>query len=598
VEYGAKEGRDPHANFDTSSYLEDYPDVRRSGINPLLHFWLYGRAEGRRTSATAIAADRSAMAKGRQTSATAGTADLPAVLDGPSISVVMPTFNTPSRYLRLAIESVLCQNFTRWELCIHDDGSKASETLEVLREYQRRDKRIVVQFGLENRGIASATNAALSMASAEYVAMLDHDDEILPNALSEVARVLKSDPAIDALYTDQAYIGPDGDTVEPFFKPDWSPEMFQGVMFVGHLLVVRRSLVEELGGFDPRFDRVQDFEFMLRVSEKDAKIHHLPKVLYLWRRVPGSVAFHGNEKGPVEPLQAAAVNAHLERSGVRAAASPHPVLAHRLVITPLARITSPSVAVMVRSASAFVPNSQCVRAILERSTYSNLKVFVSGTSSRDVSEHRRVEASEAGGALNNSFDYVIYMDADLAIVTPDWIEHLLHYCEQPGVSCVAPLIVGDNNAVGHAGLVLGMDGILGYPMRGWVADSDGYAGSLSCAREVSCLSGQCMMIARATLEALGGSARYYTNSLFEGADLSLRGFTLGRRSIVTPRAVLRTVGAPGIPAGWKLDRALFADRWAGVSRGGDPFYNPNFALVSPGYYSTEAVMAAQASSAS
>jgi GT2 family glycosyltransferase len=598
VEYGAKEGRDPRADFDTSSYLEDYPDVRRSGINPLLHFWLYGRAEGRHTSATASAADLPARAKGWQTSATAGTADLPAVLDGPSISVVMPTFNTPSRYLRLAIESVLRQDFPRWALCIHDDGSTSSETLEVLREYQRRDQRIVVQFGPENRGIASATNAALSLASGEYVAMLDHDDEILPEALSEVARALKADPAIDALYTDQAYIGPDDDYIEPFYRPDWSLEMFRGVMFVGHLLVVRRSLAEELGGFDPKFDRVQDFEFMLRVSEKNAKIHHLPKILYLWRRVPGSVAFHGNEKGPIEPLQAAAVNAHLERSGVRAAASPHPVLAHRLVIAPLARMTSPSVAVAVRRASPAVSNSECVRAILKRSTYSNLKVFVSETSSRDVSEDRRVEVGDAGRALNSSFDYVIWVNSYLEILTPNWIEHFLHYCEQPGVACVAPLIVQDNGTVGHAGLVLGMDGILGYPMHGWPADSDGYAGSLSCAREVTCVSGECMMVARVMLEALDGSARYYANSLFEGADLSLRGFTTGRRSIVTPRVVLRRVGTPRVPPGWKLDRALFADRWAELSRGGDPFYNPNFALVSPGYHSGEAVIATRASSAS
>jgi GT2 family glycosyltransferase len=336
---------------------------------------------------------------------------------------------------------------------------------------------------------------------------------------------------------------------------------------------------------------------MLRVSEKNAKIHHLPKILYLWRRVPGSVAFHGDEKGPIEPLQAAAVNAHLERCGVRATASPHPVLAHRLVITPLPRLSFPSVAVMVRGAAAG-SSSDCVQAILERSTYPNLEVFVPEKSSRDISEHRVMEACEAGRALPNSFDYVICLDADLEIVTPNWIEHLLHYCEQPGVTCAAPLILEDNGTVRHAGLVLGMDGILGYPMHGWAADSDGYAGSLSCAREVTCVSGECLMVARATLDAVGGFARYYADTLFEGADLSLRGFTKGRRSIVTPRAVLRKMAAAGISAGWKLDRPLFADRWAALSRMGDPFYNPNFALVSPGYCSAEGAMASRASSGS
>jgi hypothetical protein len=214
VEYGAAEGRDPRADFDTSAYLRDNPDVRRSGTNPLLHFCLDGKAEGRKSSAT-----------------NARAAAFSPPPDHPSISVIMPTFNTPARYLKLAIESVLRQDFGRWQLCIHDDGSTAEETREILKEYQRADPRIIIQFGSDNQGIAKATNSAMAMASGEYMALLDHDDEILPEALSEVARAL-ADPSIDVLYTDQAYIGAEDDSIEPFFKPDWSLEMFRGVMFV------------------------------------------------------------------------------------------------------------------------------------------------------------------------------------------------------------------------------------------------------------------------------------------------------------------------------------------------------------------------------
>jgi GT2 family glycosyltransferase len=578
VNYGAKEGRNPSAFFDTSFYLTNYSDVQQSGVNPLLHFSLYGKSEGRRTSGAG------SWAKRRQRSVMNGRADLHTVLHGPSISVVMPTFNTPARYLRLAIESVLRQELSHWQLCIHDDGSTCSETLELLKEYQRRDERIIIQFDSENRGIALATNAALSLASGKYIALLDHDDEIVPEALSEVARVLLADPAIDALYTDQAYIGPDSDFIEPFFKPGWSLEMFRGVMFVGHLLVVRRSLALELGGFDPKFDRVQDFEFMLRVSEKNAKIHHLPKVLYYWRKAPGSIAFRENEKGEIEPLQAAAVNAHLQRCGIRAVASPHPDFAHRLIITPSARRTFPSVAVVVRSVSATGSISDCLRTILHKSTYSSFTVIVQETSVIDVPKDLRVEVGDTGRAIEGSFDYVIWVNSDLEVVTPNWIEHLLHYGEQPQVACVAPLIVQNDGTVGHAGLVLGMDGVLGYSMEGWPVDLDGYAGSLSCAREVMSVSGECLMIAQGVLKALGGAARYYANPVFEGADLSLRGFMAGLRSIMTPRVVLRRAGLPGVRSGWRLDQALFADRWAELSKRGDPYYNSNFALVSPGYH--------------
>jgi hypothetical protein len=173
VEYGAAEGRDPRADFDTSAYLRDNPDVRRSGTNPLLHFCLDGKAEGRKSSAT-----------------NARAAAFSPPPDHPSISVIMPTFNTPARYLKLAIESVLRQDFGRWQLCIHDDGSTAEETREILKEYQRADPRIIIQFGSDNQGIAKATNSAMAMASGEYMALLDHDDEILPEALSEVDRTL------------------------------------------------------------------------------------------------------------------------------------------------------------------------------------------------------------------------------------------------------------------------------------------------------------------------------------------------------------------------------------------------------------------------
>jgi GT2 family glycosyltransferase/SAM-dependent methyltransferase len=554
-EHGAREGRDPSPDFDTSFYMEHYPDVKASGMNPLLHFMMHGKAEGRRTS-RGSAPNAVQPISMRHSASEAET-------QGPLISVLMPTFNTPARYLRLAIESVLRQTYQGWELCIYDDGSSLMETLEALREYCGREPRIRVEFGNQNRGIATATNEAMALATGQYIAMLDHDDEIALEALMEVANVVNGNPGIDALYTDQAYIEADGGAAEPFYKPDWSPEMFRGVMFVGHLLVVRRSLAVELGGFDARFDRVQDFEFMLRVSENSGKIYHLPKVLYFWRRIPGSVALHGDEKGPIEPIQASAVNAHLNRLRIPAIAEPHPALAHRLIIKPAPRASAPSVLIVVRGRSA-----ACISSI-ERSTYPNFKV----------------------GPFEGSPEYLLWIDPDLEVLTPDWIEHLLLYCEQSQIACVAPLLVNRDNIVWHAGLVLGMDGIVGYPMQGWRADSDGYAGSLSCVREASCVSGECLMISRQKLEALGGLVPFYQDSLYGGADLSLRACTAGLRNIVTPRVILRRLAGSRIADGSPLDRALFADRWGSIAKYGDRFYNPNFSLISPGYEPKKMAMA-------
>jgi GT2 family glycosyltransferase/SAM-dependent methyltransferase len=576
-EHGARENRDPNPNFDTSYYIQHYPDVKASGMNPLIHFMHHGKAEGRRTSGRQVEAVKAVqlvpMSLLPRNSGAAG--------QGLLISVLMPTFNTPPRYLRLAIDSVLRQSYQAWELCIYDDGSTSPETLETLREYRGRDPRIKIEFGNQNRGIATATNEAIALSQGQFITMLDHDDEIVPEALAEVASVLNSDSGIDALYTDQSYLEADGRIAEPFYKPDWSPDMFRGVMFIGHLLVVRRSLAVELGGFDAGFDRVQDFEFMLRVSEKCGKIYHLPKILYYWRRIPGSVAFHGNEKGPIEPIQASAVNAHLKRMRIPAVSEPHPSLAHRLAIKPAPRVSAPSVLIVVRDSS---DPDVCISSILERSSYSNFKVLTSRPPDpAKVARHHLVESGNPAGPFGGSPDYILWIEPDLEVMTPDWIEHLLLYGEQRQIACVAPLLVNRDGTVWHAGLVLGMNGLVGYPMQGWPADSDGYAGSLSCAREASCVSGECLMISRQKLEAMGGMVPFYQDPLYGGADLSLMASTAGLRNVVNPRAVLRRLAESPASDSSKLDRALFADRWSEITKHGDRYYNPNFIPTSPGY---------------
>lgn len=577
---GASEGRDPHTGFNTSFYLRCNPDVARSGLSPLLHYWLYGRGEGRRP----VARDTSstvALQLSKDLTAVSGS-NIATEPSGPTISIIMPAYNTPIRLLELAIGSVVRQKYSNWQLCIHDDGSTDRKTIDLLKRNASRDERIIVQFGASNEGIARASNAALALARGEYVAMLDHDDEITPDALLLVARALREDPSIDVLYTDQAYIDEDGGEVEPLLKPDWSPELFRGVMFAGHLLVVRSDLARKIGGFDPAFDRVQDFEFLLRLSEQTVRIRHLPQILYLWRRVPGSVAFHGNEKGAIEPLQAMAVNRQLARLGIQASAAPHPKLAHRLTIQPASRTSFPQVTILVGDQT---PPDGWVESILERSTYPNLFVALSPGTTRAIQSPNPRVATRGRQLLYDELDsdsYVVWIDSNLDIETPDWIEHLLFYCEQKDVATCSPLILDGTGAVYCAGLILGMDNAIGCAMQGWPSDTDGYAGSLSCAREVSANTGECMMMPVAAWRRAGGSVKYYANSLFEGADLSLRALTQKRRNIATPRVVLRRQPVFDVAA-WKLDRDLFVDRWATLIAMGDPYHNPNFALRSPGY---------------
>jgi O-antigen biosynthesis protein len=581
VAHGAAENRVPHPSFDPYYYLTQRPDVKSSGMNPLLHYWEYGRDDGLhaiRPKAVSLSRPKSVTANqgARATDGYSGSLLV--------FSILLPTFNTPTEFLRLAVGSVLRQTHTRWQLCIHDDGSSNKDTLAVLKEYAALgDSRIVVDFGTENLGIARASNAALALARGDYVAMLDHDDELEVDALREVAELLNQDPSLDVVYTDQDYVDAQGNRIGTLLKPNWSPEMFRGVMFVNHLLVVRTELARSVGAFDPAFDRVQDFEFMLRVSERTDKIGHVRRILYHWRSIPGSVAAGANSKGILEPLQAAAVNAHLSRCGIRAVAAPHPSLAHRLTLRPAERSTFPRAIVAMRDANSGMLDT-AAQSLVRQSTYKNLLVCVPPALLRNPPDDQPICAralDDVHQQLENE-DFLIWIDGDLEVLTPDWIETLLMYCEQPDVACASPLMVQEGR-VWCAGLVLGMNESVGRVMKGLLPDSDGYAGSLSCSREVSAVSGECMMIRGSMFRRLGGNIKYYSRSTWDGADLALRGLTVKRRNIVTPRAVVRKRLAEVTAASGRLDEQLFADRWGDLIRQEDPFYNSNFLLAPPGY---------------
>ena len=251
----------------------------------------------------------------------------------PLISVVTPVFDTDPKWLARAVDSVRGQAYPDWQLCLADDGSTSEGTLAYLRSLAG-DPKITGIFGEVNRGIAPATNRAIASAEGEFVAFLDHDDELDPDALFECARLLDEKPETDVIYTDEDKIDRRGRHTEPFLKPDWSPEFFRGVMYVGHLLVIRRSLVESVGGLDPAFDGVQDYELMLRVSERTERIEHLPRILYHWRKLPGSIAGSTDAKAGISELQAAAVARHLGRTGIPALARPNPEFPHRVLIQP------------------------------------------------------------------------------------------------------------------------------------------------------------------------------------------------------------------------------------------------------------------------
>ncbi len=515
----------------------------------------------------------------------------------PLISVLVPVYNTAPRYLRLAADSVIAQAYPVWELVLCDDGSTRKETLDVLEGIASLDSRVRVHRLKTNSGIAKATNAALAQAHGDFVAMLDHDDELLPATLLEVVKALEADRTLDVVYTDQDYIDVDGSVAQTFYKPDWSLEMFRGVMYVGHLLVVRRSLADAVGGFDPAFDNVQDFEFMLRVAETTDRIAHIPRILYHWRKAPGSVAWDANEKRDIEPLQAAAVTAHLERCGVAAIALSNPRHTHRLLISPIPRSRYPLISVIVRASGAEAHLETACKRIVAAGGYPNREVIVAGGCLPDNLASRLgtmgivLKGQSTSGdtavlaALKGARgDLIVSLSGELEVQTSDWLEHLLFVCDLPGVACATPLVLSTNGKVASAGLIIGGTQAVFPAMRGWQPDVDGYAGSLSCVREVSAVSGECFAVTRRVLDDLGGLNPYFASDYFQGVDLSIRAHSRGLRNLCTPRVVVRHLGAiSDSDHPDRLDQLLFSSAWGPLVDKGDPFHNRNFLPIAPGY---------------
>jgi GT2 family glycosyltransferase len=520
-----------------------------------------------------------------------------ALASRPLISVVMPTYETDPGLLGEAIESVRRQRYPHWELCIADDGSRSPKLRRALERHAAGDERVRVTHLERNCGISAATNAALGLAAGEFVAFLDHDDVLHPDALLRVAQALDEDPRRDVVYTDSDKLTATGVRADPFFKPDWSPAYALGAMYIGHLLVVRRSIAERAGGFDSAYDTIQDFEFMLRVSEASDRIHHIPEVLYHWRAVPGSIAAGTDQKPGVEALQARAVTAHLRRIGAPAVAVPHPSIPHRArlapdpdrTLDPVALAAATSVVIAARPGSAGL--GRALDSLFGVSAHAPAQVIVAAAhpeEARAAAAGRAVQVVAASdpfsrsaacnaGAAVAAGDWLVFCSDAAEIVDPGWLAELALYGSLPGVGAAGPLIARPDGRTEAAGFAIATDHPVAPMLAGTDADADGYYGALACARDVSALSAEFMLLPRAAFERAGGFEESFLTG-FEDFDLCqrLRELGLGLVYAPAPRVVVHETPAARREALDIVDRALFVDRWYDRLAGGDPFFNPNF----------------------
>jgi GT2 family glycosyltransferase len=530
-------------------------------------------------------------------------ADVAALPVQPTISIVMPVFNTDPRWLRAAVESVRAQVYPNWQLCIADDASTDAATIACLKEFAG-DARIRVVHRSSNGHISAASNDALALATGDFIALLDHDDELTPDALAEMVKAINQTPTADVLYSDEDKITTGGVRCDPFFKPDWSPEHFLGQMYTCHLTMARTSLVRDVGGFRLGVEGSQDYDLWLRMIERTAHVHHVPKVLYHWRKIPGSAAAEAKAKPYALENTQRILQEHADRAGIDADVVPGLATSlfhvrRRIHGSPPVTVVIPSAGRMAEQRGAMVDLlPQAIQAIVGKTTWKNYRVLIAdngdlrpetvGAVDKLLAEvpHRRVTYQMPPGPFNFSHKlnfavshcdterFVIYND-DIEMITPSWIEGLLEFAEDPQVGAVGCRLMFPNGRLQHVGVVTGVNGVAAHIFHQGDPAYTGWNGGSITVRNYSAVTGAVMMTKRSCWNLVGG----FDEGLridFNDVDYCLKLREKGYRSVYTPfvEAYHHESGSIGARQQNPEDIAAMTRKW-GATLDRDPYYNPN-----------------------
>jgi GT2 family glycosyltransferase len=511
----------------------------------------------------------------------------------PVISVVTPVYNTDEVWLRKAIESVRAQIYPHWELCLVNDGSTKSPVQVVLDEYVGLEPRVLVKHLPRNQGIAGASNHGLDLATGEFVALLDHDDELPPEALFEIAKLLNGDPGVDLVYTDEDKLNPDGRRVEPFFKPDWSPDLLLSMNYMTHLSVFRRSLLREIGGFRLGLDGSQDYDVLLRFVERTGRIAHIPKILYHWRKIPGSAAATPAATPFAYEAGRQAIDDAVRRRGYEAQVEN---VLRGLYSVRYKLNASPLVSIIVPTRDQWLLLQQCLRTIEERTTYGRYEIIVLDNDSREadtlnglkaVADRWRVytrpgrfnfSALNNFGATQARGEYLVFLNNDTQVVEPEWLTAMLEHAQRPGIGAVGARLHYPDGRIQHAGLVLGVGGAADHAFKGLRGDALTYFALGDVVRNVSAVTAACMMVPRRAFDQVGGFDERLEVA-HNDVDLCLRLRREGYLIVYTPHALLyhHESGTRGGLHPPKDEQLLWA-RWGDLILSGDPYYNPKLTL--------------------
>jgi glycosyltransferase involved in cell wall biosynthesis len=527
----------------------------------------------------------------------------------PVISVITPTYNTPPTLLRACLDSVLAQIYPHWELCIADDASTRPEVRRVIEEYIAKDSRVRVCWRERNGHISLASNSAIELATGEFIALLDHDDELAPHALFAVVRALQHRPGAQIVYSDEDKLDADGQRSDPFFKPDWSPDLLRSQNYVSHLGVYRRELVESVGHFRQGYEGSQDYDLLLRCLSRvvdAADVLHVPEVLYHWRKTEGSTAAAHEQKPYATEAARRALQEHADAwsPGVKVSVIAPGLYRHRWPIPDPA----PVVSLIIPTRDGLDVLRTCIDSIIQRTTYPHYEILVVDNQSSDPETLEYLEAlpHKHGGRVrvlsyDQPFNYsainnyavqhaqgsvIGLINNDVEVISPEWLTEMTSHAVRPDIGCVGAKLYYPDDTLQHAGVVLGIGGVAGHSHKYFDRSDDGYFSRLRIVHNVSAVTGAVLLVRKDLFSAVGGLDAEHLHVAFNDVDLCLKVREAGFLNLWTPFAELyhhesKTRGADTTSA--KQQRfdeecEVMRKRWRTAQKV-DPFYSPNLTRV-------------------
>ncbi|WP_428743708.1 glycosyltransferase family 2 protein [Sulfurimonas sp.] len=524
----------------------------------------------------------------------------------PLISIITPTYNTEKKYLLKMLESVLAQTYTKWELCIADDASSNEDVIQTLKEYETMYKNIKVMYRDTNGHISEASNSALELATGEYVVFLDHDDMLSPNALYETVKKLNENKNLKLIYSDEDKIDENGKRHTPHFKSGWNPDMFFSQNYICHLVCIKKEIVDEIGGFRKEYEGSQDYDLLLRVIDKlqDNEIDRIEKILYHWRAIKGSTAYGTGEKNYAHERGLKALKDYFRNKDIKITVENGLLNTTYKVNYPIPEV-QPLVSILIPTRNEYELLKKCIDSIFSNTTYTNYEIIIidNQTTCKETLDYLEELNKEHNitilkynkkfnfSAINNfgvqyaKGELIAFVNNDVEVISQGWLTEMVVHALRKDVGAVGAKLYYEDNAIQHAGVVLGIGSVAGHSHKYFQKNMDGYWGRLKIVQNFSAVTAACLVVQKKLFEEVNGFNEKDLKVAFNDVDFCLKLLENGYKNIWTPYVELyhyesKSRGKEDNPM--KIERfnyevSYMQNRWSKYLKY-DQYYNSNLTL--------------------